>query len=483
MIRQINRVTAVLIFLVLALMINVSVLQVFNAQDLRNEPGNQRVLLSEYSRQRGEILIGSEPIAQSIATNNELKFLRTYKDGEIYASVTGFYSVIYGATGIEYKENDILAGNDSRFFVDRLQQMFANRKPQGGAVRLSIDPAAQEAAMKALDGRTGAVVAIDPKSGAILALASSPSFDPNLLSSHNSTDVQAKYEALIADPDQPLLNRPLAMALPPGSVFKIVTAAAALESGMFTADSVLPGPEEFPLPLTDLTLGNWTGTSCGPNDEITLAEALATSCNTAFAWLGLQLGPEALLEQAKKFGFDSSFNIPLASATSYFPINPDAPQTAMSAIGQFDVRATALQMAMVTAAIANDGVVMQPYLVSQVLGTDLSILDSTNPKAISRAMKPENARILREMMVGVVKSGTGSNARISGIDVGGKTGTAENTPGAAAHAWFVGIAPVEGTRVAVAVVLQNGGGATEVSGNALAAPIARSVMQAVLTGK
>jgi len=480
MIRQINRVTAVLIFLVIALMINVSILQVFNAKDLRNQPGNQRVLLSEYSRQRGEILVGSEPIAQSVATNNELKFLRTYNNGDIYAPVTGFYSLVYGATGIEYKENDILAGNDSRFFVDRLQQMFANRKPQGGAVRLSINPDAQAAAMKALAGRTGAVVAIDPKTGAILALASSPSFDPNLLSSHNPARIQTEYEKLTADQDQPLLNRPLAMTLPPGSVFKIVTAAAALGSGMFTADSVLPGPAEFPLPLTDRMLGNWNDSSCGPNDEVTLAQALAISCNTAFAWLGLQLGPEKLLEQAKKFGFDSSFNVPLASATSYFPLNPDEPQTAMSAIGQFDVRATALQMAMVTAAIANDGVVMQPYLVSQVLGTDLSVLDSTNPKAISRAMKPENAKILREMMVSVVDSGTGSNARISGIEVGGKTGTAENTPGAAAHAWFVGFAPADGTQVAVAVVLQNGGGATEVSGNALAAPIARAVMRAVL---
>lgn len=480
MIRQINRVTAVLIFLILALMINVSVLQVFNAQDLRNEPGNQRMLLSEYSRQRGAILIGSDPIAQSIPTDDELQYLRTYKDAEIYAAITGFYSLVYGATGVELKENDILAGNDSRFFVDRLQQMFANRKPQGGAIRLSINAAAQEAAMKALNGRTGAVVAIEPTTGAILAMASSPSFDPNLLSSHDPAAIQTEYERLMADENQPLLNRPLATTLPPGSVFKLVTAAAALESGAYTAESVIPGPKELPLPLTDRMLGNWTGAACGANDETTLANALAISCNTAFAWLGLQLGSDAIFEQAKKFGFESSFDVPLTSATSHFPINPDEPQTAMSAIGQFDVRATALQMAMVTAAIANDGVVMQPYLVSQVLGPDLSVLENTSPKAISRAMKPENAKILRDMMVGVVASGTGSNARIPGIDVGGKTGTAENAPGEPAHAWFVGLAPAQGTQVAVAVVLENGGGATEVSGNALSAPIAQAVMRAIL---
>lgn len=480
MIRQINRVTAVLVFLVIALMLNVSFLQVFNADKLRKEPGNQRMLLSEYSRQRGAILIGSDPIASSTETDDELKYLRNYKDGSIYASITGFYSLVYGATGIELKENDILAGNDSRFFVDRLQQMFANRKPQGGAIRLSINAAAQEAAMKALNGRTGAVVAIEPATGAILTLASSPSFDPNLLSSHDSAAIKTEYEKLMADPAQPLLNRPLAMTLPPGSVFKLVTAAAALESGNYTAETLIPGPKEIQLPLTDHTLGNWNNSACGANDETTLNNALAISCNTAFALLGMQLGSDAIHEQAKKFGFETSFDVPLTSATSHFPVNPDEPQTAMSAIGQFDVRATALQMAMVAAAIANDGVVMQPYLVSQVLGPDLSVLEDASPKAISRAMKPENAKILRDMMVNVVNSGTGSNARIPGVSVGGKTGTAENTPGESAHAWFVSLAPSDGAQIAVAVVLENGGGATEVSGNALAAPIARAVMQAVL---
>ena len=480
MIRQINRVTAVLVFLVIALMLNVSFLQVFNADKLRKEPGNQRMLLSEYSRQRGAILIGSDPIASSTETDDELKYLRNYKDGSSYAAITGFYSLVYGATGIELKENDILAGNDSRFFVDRLQQMFANRKPQGGAIRLSINAAAQEAAMKALNGRTGAVVAIEPATGAILTLASSPSFDPNLLSSHDSAAIKTEYEKLMADPAQPLLNRPLAMTLPPGSVFKLVTAAAALESGNYTAESIIPGPKEIQLPLTDHTLGNWNNSACGANDETTLNNALAISCNTAFALLGMQLGADAIHEQAKKFGFETSFDVPLTSATSHFPVNPDEPQTAMSAIGQFDVRATALQMAMVAAAIANDGVVMQPYLVAQVLGPDLSVLENASPKAISRAMKPENAKILRDMMVNVVNSGTGSNARIPGVSVGGKTGTAENAPGESAHAWFVSLAPADGAQIAVAVVLENGGGATEVSGNALAAPIARAVMQAVL---
>jgi peptidoglycan glycosyltransferase len=480
LIRQINRVTAVIIFLLLALIINVSYIQVFQANDLRQQAGNQRVILTEYSRERGPILLGSKALAESTPTDDALKYLREYPDGSTYASITGFYSLVYGATGIESEENDVLAGNDSRFFVDRMQQLFAGRKPKGGAIRLTIDPAAQEAAVKALKGRTGAVVAIDPKTGAIIALASSPSFDPNLLSSHDAADIQTNYEALNSDPDQPLLNRPLAMTLPPGSTFKLVTAAAALESGNYNANSELPGPAQLDLPGTDVKLGNWTGTSCGSNDKVTLQEALAVSCNTAFASLGLQLGEDALFEQAKKFGFENSFDVPMTAATSHFPVDPNKPQTAMSAIGQFDVRATALQMAMVSAGIANDGVVMKPYLVGQVLGPDLTVLQNTTPQAFGRAMSAQNAKILRDMMVNVVSSGTGSNARIAGIAVGGKTGTAENTPGEAAHAWFVGLAPAEGSSVAVAVVLEHGGGATEVSGNALAAPIAAAVMRAVI---
>ena len=480
MIRQINRVTAAIIVLLLALIINLSYIQVFKAGDLRNQAGNQRVTLTEYSRERGPILLGSQTIAESTPTTDSLKYLREYGDGSTYAAITGFYSLVYGATGIESEANDVLAGNDSRFFVDRLQQLFANREPKGGAIRLTIDPDAQLAAMKALNGRTGAVVAIDPTTGAILALASSPSFDPNLLSSHDAQEIQNTYEELNADSNQPMLNRPLAMTLPPGSTFKLVTAAAALESGKYFAESELPGPTEINLPGTDVQLGNWNGKSCGTDDVTTLRAALEISCNTAFAWLGMELGADAIGEQAQKFGFESEFGVPMTAAVSRFPTDLNKPQTAMSAIGQFDVRATALQMALVAAGIANDGVVMKPYLVSQILGPDLTVLQNTNPSAFGRAMSVENSKILRDMMVGVVTKGTASNARISGINVGGKTGTAENAPGEPAHAWFVGLAPSDQSKVAVAVVLQNGGGASEVSGNALAAPIAAAVMRAVL---
>jgi len=479
-IRQINRVTGILMLLVLALILNVSYIQVFQAKHLRSEPGNQRVLLNEYSRQRGAILVGSKSIAFSQETNDALKYLRKYPEGSEYASVTGFYSQVYGATALEQKENDILAGNDSRFFVNRISQLFANRKPAGGAIRLTLNANAQRAAMRGLAGRTGAVIAIDASTGALLAVASSPSFDPNLLSSHDPNVIQKSYEALTANPKEPLLNRALAMALPPGSTFKLVTAAAALESGRYTLHSLLPGPARIKLPQSDHDLSNWTGQPCGPGDKVSLERALAISCNTAFAWLGMQLGASALQAQAEKFGFETSFNVPMTSATSHFPKKLDQAQTAMSAIGQFDVQATTLQMAMVSASIANGGVTMEPYLVSQVLGPDLNILQNATPTAFGRSVSPNNATSLQSMMLAVVNSGTGSNAQIYGTKVGGKTGTAQNAPGSPAHAWFTGWAKSGDTKVAVAVVLQNGGGAREISGNGLAAPIARAVMRATL---
>jgi peptidoglycan glycosyltransferase len=482
-IRSLRRLAVVIALLMMALMINMTYLQYVAASDIRNRQANSRVLLEEYSRERGPILLGSSSIAASIPTDDQLKYLRRYSNGPLYAPATGFYSIVYGATGIERTENGVLSGSDDRFFVDRVQQLFTGRGVKGGAVRLTLDPRAQKAAYDGLAGRTGAVVALDPRTGAILAMASSPSFDPNTLSSHDPASIRKAYDAYTNDPDKPLLNRPLVMALPPGSTFKLVTAAAALESGQYTPSTVVPGPASLKLPLTDKELRNWSGTACGPGGKTTLTNALAISCNTAFASIGMELGDEALREQAEKFGWGTSFEVPLRAAASQFPEDPDEPQTAMSAIGQFDVTATALQMAMVGAGIGNNGQVMSPYLVSQVLSPELEVLETAEPVAFSQAMSPANASALLAMMVAVVNQGTGSNAQIPGVVVGGKTGTAQTAPGQPPHAWFVGVAPASipgGAEVAVAVVLQNGGGAAEISGNRLAAPIAKSVMEAIV---
>lgn len=483
--RSIRRVAVVLLVLLLALMVNITVIQVWLADDYRARPGNQRVLLEEYERQRGPILVGVDPVARSISTPGSLRYLRTYADGPMYVSATGYYSIVYGATGLERTENDVLSGSSDLFFVDRLQQLLAGQQPKGGGVTTTLDFRTQQAAWRGISGSIGAVVALEPGTGRILALVQSPSFDPNRLSSHKPEDIRAYYEELLADEDEPMLNRPLVTTKPPGSTFKVVTAAAALQSGRFTSNSVIPGPAEYDLPQSTRTLRNWTGEDCGPDGQVTLIDALAQSCNTAFAWLGNELGADALRAQAQAFGFDTAFEVPLRASTSRFPDDPDEPQTAISAIGQFDVRATALQMAMVAAAVGNNGLVMRPYLVQEIRGPDLSILRTTTPSEFGRALSPENAAQLSDMMVAVVTRGTASvlqgitDRSGAPVTVGAKTGTAQTSEAAPPVAWMIAMAPAVNPQVAVAVMIE-GGGNDEVSGNAIAGPVARAVIEAAL---
>ena len=477
--RPIRRIAAVFGVLLVALLVNVTIIQVVLAGDYRDRPGNQRVLLEEYDRERGPILVAADPVARSKETGDTLRFLRVYSNGPLYAPVTGFYSIVYGATGLERTENRILTGRSSIFVVDRAEQLFAGREPRGGAVSTTIDARAQRVAFEGLRGKKGAVVAIEPATGRILASVQSPSFDPNILSSHQPAEIRAYYATLEADPAKPLLNRPIVSLNPPGSTFKIVTAAAALASGRFTPDSVIPGPRAYDLPDSTRKIRNWNGEACGPGGLVTLRQAMAISCNTAFAWLGNELGADALRTQAQLMGFDEQFQIPLRAATSRFPEDPDDPQTAMSAIGQFDVRATALQMAMVAATVGNGGKTMNPYLVQEVRGPDLAVLQTTEPSMFEQAMDPLYAAQLTEMLVGAVENGTGSNARIPGVRVAGKTGTAQTGNDNPSVAWFVAFAPAQSPEVAVAVVVEDAG-APEVSGNQLAAPIAKDVIEAVL---
>ena len=475
MTRSIIRLSGVLAVLLIALLAILTYIQVFKADEYRTATGNSRAILEEYSRERGPILVGREAVAESIETDGELKYLRQYPQGELYAPATGFYSQVYGATGIEKAENKVLSGVDDRLLFDRLQQLFAGRDPQGGAVTLTLDAAAQAAAFNGLAGRPGAVAALNPRTGEILALAQSPSFDPNLLSSHRSKQIRDYYSQLTSDPSEPLLNRPLAAVDPPGSVFKVVTAAAALESGRFTPQTVIPGPRTYTLPGTTTQMNNASRTECGPNGKVTLTEALVVSCNTAFAWLADQLGDDAMRAQAERFGFGTSFDVPMPAAAGRYPDNPDTAQTAMTGIGQFDVRASALNMVQVVAAVGQSGSVMNPYLVKEISSPDLRVLDTTSPTTFGQAMSPEHAEELTQMMVQTVERGTASGGSIPGVSVAGKTGTAE-TGNSADTVWFTSFAPAENPQVAVAVVLQGAGG----SGGSLAAPIARSVMEAVL---
>jgi peptidoglycan glycosyltransferase len=465
------------------LLLNANYLQVVKADDLHNDNNNPRLIAEEYSRERGPILVAGEPVARSVETDDRLKYLRRYEPGQLYAHVTGFYSLVYGATGIEAEANSVLSGTDDSLFVRRVIDLLTGEQPKGGSVALTLDPDAQRAAYQGLRDRNarGAVVALDPTTGAILAMVSTPSYDPNPLASHSTSEVRESYEKLSTAGGRPLLNRSIRETYPPGSTFKIVTAAAALESGRYSPDSQVNNDPELDLPLTDATLPNYDGAPCNPSGTATLTDALKRSCNAAFGQIGLELGDDALRAQAEAFGFNDAFEVPMRSVPSLFPEELDEPQTAQAAIGQFDVRATPLQMAMVAAAVANRGILMQPYLVQEVRAPDLSVLDTTRPREIGTAVSPQTAASLAQMMTAVVDDGTGTNAQIPGVKVAGKTGTAQQGEGRKPHAWFVSFAPSDtDPQVAVAVVLEEGGDAPEVSGNELAAPIARAVMEAVL---
>ncbi|TNM69024.1 penicillin-binding protein 2 [Streptomyces sp. NP160] len=481
-----RRLAVVVTAMFTALMVAATWVQFVDAGQLRADPRNSRTLYEQLGRERGPITTADGTvIAESVPKDDRYRYQRTYPEGELYSAVTGTYSVTSGASGLERAEDAYLSGDSDKFFFRRVSDLLTGTQPGGAVVETTIRDAVQQAAADGLGDQQGAVVALDPTTGDVLALYSSPGWDPNALADHD-TAAAAQARAALSDADgDPLVSKATAQSYPPGSTFKLVTTAAALESGQYTADSVLEGPAELQLPQTTATLANDDDRPCGTDGRTSLADALRVSCNTAYASLGLALGQDALREQAEKFGFDSSFDIPTRVAASRFPsqdLNP--PQLAQSSIGQFDVQATPMQMAMVAAAIANGGVVMQPNLVRTVRGRDLEVLEAPRPTERGRAVSEQTASSLTAMMEGVVQSGTGRRAQIPGVSVAGKTGTAQNEAGAAPHAWFTAFAPANDPQVAVAVFVESGGSAAqEASGGSVAAPIAKSVIEAALTAQ
>lgn len=481
--QPIRRLSFLVAMLFGALLISTTWIQFVQAQSLDNRPGNRRTLLASYSRERGAILVGGSPVAKSVPTKDELKYVRTYPSGKLYSQVTGYYSFIYGAGGgIEGSEDSLLSGQSDTLFYRRMVDMVTGKVASGASLELTINAKAQLAADKALGNQRGAVVALDPRTGAILAMVSHPQYDPTALSSHNLDAVATAWKALNADPGRPAVNRAIAGDLyPPGSTFKLITAAAALSSGKFTEESQIPGPARLDLPQTTISLPTDDLQPCGPGNKTSLTHALEISCNTAFGWLGLQLGAAELRTQAAKFGFGDALRVPMHVTPSTVPAQLNAPQTAQAAIGQYDVRVTPLQMAMVGAAIANKGIVMSPYLIKDTLNDRLDIIDKTEPTQLSQAISPDVAAALTRMMVTVVTSGTGTHAQIPGVVVAGKTGTAQHATGSAPHAWFVAFAPADHPTIAVAVVVEDGGNAgSEAFGGKVAAPIARQVIEAAI---
>jgi peptidoglycan glycosyltransferase len=482
MIGELRKVSIGIAVLFGTLFVSTTIIQVFQVDQLRVDPRNVRTLYQSYSTERGSILVGSNAIVESVPTDDVYKYQRTYHGGGLYAPITGYYTINQGVSGLEFALNDQLSGQSNSQFFDQVIALVTGKDPRGASIKLTINAAVQQAARDALGEQSGAVVAIEPSTGRILALVSTPSFDPNDLASHDSQSVLDKYNSLVTSNSQPLVNRAIAGNLyHPGSVFKLVVAAAALDSGTMSERSTVDNPSSLRLPQSSSVIHNSTGTACGPGADVTIATALRLSCNIPFAEIGTRVGESTIRDYAERFGFGATIEIPMAATPSVYPNGMDPAQLMMSSFGQFDVRVTPLQMAMVSAAIGNGGTLMSPTVVDSLLKPDLTAATEFQPVQYSTPISPSTAQSLTHMMVADVADGFASNARINGVAVAGKTGTAENGVGQPYTLWFTGFAPANNPKVAVAVVVENGGGlGKSATGNAVAAPIARKVLQAVL---
>ncbi|MFJ8823877.1 peptidoglycan D,D-transpeptidase FtsI family protein [Streptomyces sp. NPDC102467] len=475
--------------LVLALLIRDNWIQYVQADALQTNDKNRRVTIERYAQPRGDIIVDGKPVTGSKATSGtDLKYKRTWKDGPMWSPVTGYASQIVGATQIESIEDGILTGNDDRLFFRRTLDMITGKKKEGGNVTTTLNAKAQKAAYDGLKTRgKGAVAAIEPSTGKILALASTPSYDPSVFAG-NSTKDSKTFGKLDKDKDKPLLNRALRETYPPGSTFKLVTAAAALESGKYDPDKATETPLPWTMPGTTQPLPNEGNIPC---KNATLRVALKVSCNTVFGKIGSDLGNDEMVKEAEKFGFNEQQFVPVRSNASNFDDDMNQSQTALSSIGQYNTAATPLQMAMVASAIANDGKLMEPYMVDELKAPNLDTIEKTEPKEMSRPLSEVNAQKLQSMMETVVNDpgGTGGNAKLnmSGVTVGGKTGTAQHGVDNSEnpYAWFVSYAKTSsGSPVAVAVVVEDSAASRQdISGGGLAAPIAKDVMKAVLDTK
>ncbi|WP_328914805.1 MULTISPECIES: peptidoglycan D,D-transpeptidase FtsI family protein [unclassified Streptomyces] len=482
--KPLRRVAVFCGLLVLALLLRVNYVQFVQADQLSNDVHNRRVAINQYAQPRGDIIVDGKAITgHTTTTGSDFKYKRTYTNGPMWAPVTGYASQAYGTTMLEGVQDKFLTGDDDRLFFNRTIDLLTGKEKKGGNVVTTLNAKAQEAAYKGLGAKKGAVAAIDPRTGAILALASTPSFDPSTIAGNSQTDAK-NWVALDKknDPDDPSLNRALRQTYPPGSTFKLVTAAAALETGKITdIDKGTESPDPYTLPGTTVPLPNEGNIPC---KNATLRIALRYSCNSVFGKLGADIGLKDMTDEAEKFGFNQEQFVPVRANAGNFDTKMSPDQVALSSIGQFDTAATPLQMAMVAAAIANNGTLMQPYEIDKLVAPNLSTIAQTSPKELSKPLSPENAQKLQSMMETVVNEGTGTNARIPGVKVGGKTGTAQHglNNDQNPYAWFVSYAMTDqGSPVAVAVVVEDSSAnRSDITGGGLAAPIAKKVMEAVL---
>lgn len=480
--RPIRRVSTLLLIMFVGLFASSTMIQAVQADGLYDDARNTRTLYDSFAVERGSIVVDGVQVALSTPSDDEYAWQRQYPMGPLYAAVTGYNTLGQGNTGIEGAMNAELTGSANSQFLDQILATLTGQDPAGSSVELTISSAAQQAAADALGEREGAVVALDPDTGDVLAMYSSPTFDPNAFAQHNTAAVRQLHDELAASPDEPLQNRAIAGDLYfPGSVFKVLVLAAALESGRFDLASELPNPETLTLTGSTAEVRNASRTTCGPGETVTLQTALILSCNIPFAILGEQLGEDAIAEQAAAFGYGQQLEIPLTVLPSTYPTGLTPSQVQLTSFGQFDVRVTPLQIAMTTAAIANDGTLMRPNMIDRVLAPNLDVLDDPEPTIMGNPISSGTAAEMRAAMELAVSEGLATNAQIPGVTVGGKTGTAEtgenNEP---FNLWFTGYGELGDRSVAVAVVVVPDENIVGDTSNVIAAPIGRAVIEAVL---
>jgi penicillin-binding protein A len=504
--RRIRRLGISIVALFLLVFGQLAYVQVFAADDIKGHPANfSRQLIAEYNVQRGSIFTSDRLLLAESTPNpdqrSRYRYLRRYPEGDLYGLITGYYSPIYGASALESSMNPYLSGESPELAISTFTDLFLGRPKRGGSVFLTIDSNLQEVARQALGSNRGAVVALDPRTGDLLAMYATPGFDPNVLSTGSDRDIRDAWKQLNEDPDRPLVALSHQELFLPGSSFKIVTAAAALENG-HQPQETWPNPHRLDLPLTSAELQNFGDEFCnGGSSQITLIEGFQESCNVTFAEVGLELGAEAMSDQAHAFGLcptdppelttceepTITFELPFQTGrfpeASYFEQND--PLLAFSAIGLDNDLVNPLQMALIASAVANDGELMVPRVVRQIRDSQGRVIREFGPQPWGEPMSERSAEALTQMMVAVVNGGTGYRAALPNIQVAGKTGTATNGEGEPPNAWFTAFAPAQAgpqeRQIAVSVIVLDGGDlGNEATGGQVAAPIVQKIIDAYL---
>ncbi len=484
--KSLRQLFTIVVILFVVLGMSTTIITAIRANQLNSDPRNTRALYGEYGAPRGSILASDGSVmAKSDPSNDAFSYQRSYSDGALYAPITGFFSISQrGWSGVEASRSALLSGESDQLLWQRFKSLFTGKENKGATIETSINPKVQQAAYDGLGSMDGAAVAIEVKTGRILAMASTPSYDPNLLASHNSAEANENYSTLSQDESNPMLNRVTSQLYPPGSTFKTVVAAAALESGDYQTDTQIPAGSTYTLPGTNTQLTNAVYQGDGTDGKITLEDAMAYSSNTAFAQLGVALGEDKISAMAEKLGFGSSISVDGSDSTgtawvsvaSKFPSDITEDKLALASIGQGDTVVTPLQNALVAAAIANGGELMQPTLVDCVRSSDLSVISQTKAKVMSQAFSSDTAAKLTQMMESVVTK-ENPNLAIDGVRVAAKTGTAQIGEGnTSIDGWVIGFAPADDPKVAVAVVVHN----VDLYGSFTAGPIMKAMLQEAL---